>query len=102
MTGRGIDQVRPHWNAPLVFIVNLETSVSSSPEAWAGKEVHYWMHPENLPCLTAACLDCCVLANNHVLDWGYEGLRETSPRCSRRAFARPEPARTWTMRPRGR
>jgi poly-gamma-glutamate synthesis protein (capsule biosynthesis protein) len=21
--------------------------------------------------------DCCVLANNHVIDWGYEGLRET-------------------------
>jgi poly-gamma-glutamate synthesis protein (capsule biosynthesis protein) len=35
------------------------------------------MHPANVPCLTAARIDCCVLANNHVLDWGYAGLLET-------------------------
>jgi poly-gamma-glutamate synthesis protein (capsule biosynthesis protein) len=35
------------------------------------------MHPENIPCLTAAGIDLCSLANNHVLDWGYAGLRET-------------------------
>ena len=26
---------------------------------------------------SAAVIDCCVLANNHVLDWGYSGLEET-------------------------
>jgi poly-gamma-glutamate synthesis protein (capsule biosynthesis protein) len=35
------------------------------------------MHPANVPCLTAAHVDCCVLANNHVLDYGHAGLRET-------------------------
>ena len=35
------------------------------------------MHPDNIPCLTAGSVDCCVLANNHVLDWGYQGLAET-------------------------
>jgi poly-gamma-glutamate synthesis protein (capsule biosynthesis protein) len=35
------------------------------------------MHPENVPILTAAGIDVCSLANNHVLDWGYAGLRET-------------------------
>jgi poly-gamma-glutamate synthesis protein (capsule biosynthesis protein) len=35
------------------------------------------MHPANIACLTAAHIDCCALANNHVLDWGYPGLRET-------------------------
>jgi poly-gamma-glutamate synthesis protein (capsule biosynthesis protein) len=35
------------------------------------------MHPENIPILTAAKIDVCSLANNHVLDWGYSGLRET-------------------------
>jgi poly-gamma-glutamate synthesis protein (capsule biosynthesis protein) len=35
------------------------------------------MHPANAPCLTAAKIDCCSLANNHVLDWGREGLTET-------------------------
>ena len=28
------------------------------------------MHPQNIPCLSAAQIDCCILANNHVLDWG--------------------------------
>jgi poly-gamma-glutamate synthesis protein (capsule biosynthesis protein) len=35
------------------------------------------MHPANLACLHIAAPDCCVLANNHVLDWGRAGLRET-------------------------
>ncbi len=63
--------------APDVRIVNLETSVTSSNEYWPGKGIHYRMHPNNIPCIAAAGIDCCVLANNHVLDWGYKGLEET-------------------------
>lgn len=62
---------------PSARIVNLETAVTASPEAWPQKEIHYRMHPANVPCLTAARIDCCVLANNHVLDWGRSGLEET-------------------------
>jgi len=62
---------------PDLRIVNLETAVTSSEDAWPGKIIHYRMHPANLPCLTAAGIDCCVLANNHVMDWGYKGLAET-------------------------
>jgi poly-gamma-glutamate synthesis protein (capsule biosynthesis protein) len=35
------------------------------------------MSPENAACLPTAGIDCCVLANNHVLDWGHRGLSET-------------------------
>jgi poly-gamma-glutamate capsule biosynthesis protein CapA/YwtB (metallophosphatase superfamily) len=35
------------------------------------------MSPENAGCLSAAGVDCCVLANNHVLDWGRSGLLNT-------------------------
>jgi poly-gamma-glutamate synthesis protein (capsule biosynthesis protein) len=35
------------------------------------------MHPDNVRSITAANVDCCVLANNHVIDYGYSGLRET-------------------------
>lgn len=63
--------------APDVRIVNLETAVTTSGSYCRGKGIHYRMHPRNLPCLTAAGIDCCVLANNHVLDWGYAGLAET-------------------------
>ena len=61
---------------PDIRIVNLETSVTTS-EAYELKGIHYRMHPANVPCLTAAGIDCCVLANNHTLDWGPEGLVET-------------------------
>jgi poly-gamma-glutamate synthesis protein (capsule biosynthesis protein) len=63
--------------APDVRIVNLETAITTRGSPWPGKAVHYRMHPANVSCLTAAKLDCCVLANNHVLDWGYWGLVET-------------------------
>ncbi len=63
--------------APDVSLINLETAVTKSDSHWKGKGIHYRMHPKNAPCITAAGIDCCVLANNHVLDWGYAGLHET-------------------------
>lgn len=62
---------------PAGRIINLETSITLSNAAWPGKGIHYRMHPANVSCLSAAKIDCCVLANNHVLDWGYDGLTET-------------------------
>lgn len=58
-------------------IVNLETAVTDRGDPWPGKGIHYRMHPDNLVALTAAGIDCCVLANNHVLDWSYPGLAQT-------------------------
>lgn len=58
-------------------IVNLETSITRCNEYWRGKDIHYRMHPDNAPCLTTARIDCCVVANNHILDYGYPGLIET-------------------------
>ena len=58
-------------------IINLETSITVSEDAWPNKPVHYRMNPANVGCITAARIDCCSLANNHTLDWGYEGLAET-------------------------
>jgi poly-gamma-glutamate synthesis protein (capsule biosynthesis protein) len=62
--------------APDVRIVNLETAITRS-EDYVPKGINYRMSPENAACLAAAGIDCCVLANNHVLDWGERGLRET-------------------------
>ncbi len=88
LNGRIPSPVEPSWiwgdalatmekQRPDLRIVNLETAVTRSDDFWPGKGIHYRMHPANLGCLSAAGIDCCVLANNHVLDWGYEGLRET-------------------------
>jgi poly-gamma-glutamate synthesis protein (capsule biosynthesis protein) len=57
-------------------IVNLETSVTRS-EDYERKGINYRVSPENADCLRSARIDCCTLANNHVLDWGEAGLRET-------------------------
>jgi poly-gamma-glutamate synthesis protein (capsule biosynthesis protein) len=62
---------------PDVRIINLETAVTRSDEVEREKAVNYRMHPDNIASITAAKIDCCALANNHVLDWGYAGLAET-------------------------
>ncbi|MDP3796040.1 MAG: CapA family protein [Polaromonas sp.] len=62
---------------PALRIVNLETAITTASAPWPGKGIHYRMHPANIGCLTAARIDCCVLANNHVLDWGQAGLTQT-------------------------
>ncbi len=63
--------------APDLRMINLETSITKGDEYWRGKEVLYRMNPENIFCLTVANIDYTALANNHVLDWGYSGLKET-------------------------
>jgi poly-gamma-glutamate capsule biosynthesis protein CapA/YwtB (metallophosphatase superfamily) len=83
--GRGLDARYPWGDAleildersPAARLVNLETAVTTSGHAQPGKGIHYRMHPANVACLVQAGVDCCVLANNHVLDWGHSGLLET-------------------------
>lgn len=57
-------------------IINLETAVTAhgAPEP---KGINYRMHPANIGCIRAANVDCCVLANNHIADWGRLGLADT-------------------------
>lgn len=57
-------------------IVNLETAITSrgKPEP---KGINYRMSPANIAAISSAGIDCCVLANNHVGDWGVEGMLDT-------------------------
>ena len=75
--GAALDELKRR--RPDVRVINLETSVTRS-DAHVPKGINYRMTPENADCLTAAQIDCCVLANNHVLDWGRAGLLETLDR----------------------
>ena len=72
--GEGLEELE--FARPALRIVNLETAITRSSKAWA-KGINYRMSPENAECLIAAKIACCVLANNHVLDWGRTGLGET-------------------------
>jgi len=66
-----LDRARPDAR-----IINLETSITRSDD-YDPKGINYRMSPENSDCLVAAGIDCCALANNHVLDWGRCGLIDT-------------------------
>ena len=133
MTGRGIDQILPFPNDPVIHesymrsavgyvelaervhgridypvdmnyiwgdafeywdrfkpdlkIINLETSITSSNDYWKNKAVNYRMHPKNVPCLTEAGIDFCALGNNHAMDYGIDGLRETMQALKREKIA---------------
>src|SRR5881275_2717140 len=58
-------------------IANFETAITSAEAPWPEKGIHYRMHPQNIGCLASAKISAGALANNHVLDWGYDGLSET-------------------------
>lgn len=62
--------------SPDVRIVNLETAITKFDRA-EEKGINYRMHPDNTGVLNASGIDACVLANNHVIDWGLGGLTET-------------------------
>jgi poly-gamma-glutamate capsule biosynthesis protein CapA/YwtB (metallophosphatase superfamily) len=63
--------------SPDVRLINVESSITGRGEFAPHKRVHYRMHPHNIECLTAIRPDACALANNHILDFGYEGLTDT-------------------------
>lgn len=62
---------------PELTIVNLETAITTSDDFWPNKGIHYRLHPENTRVIKALGIDICTLANNHSLDWGYRGLKES-------------------------
>lgn len=64
-------------NAPDLRLINLETSITTNDVPSKGKGIHYRMHPKNVKALKVAMIDHVSLANNHVLDWGRRGLKET-------------------------
>ena len=57
-------------------LINLETALTTDGMA-EPKGINYRMHPANIGVLSAAHIDGCVLANNHILDWGVAGLSDT-------------------------
>jgi poly-gamma-glutamate synthesis protein (capsule biosynthesis protein) len=61
---------------PDARIVNLETAVTQCTEP-EPKGINYKVNPANVGAITVAGIDCCVVAHNHVLDWGPAGLIET-------------------------
>ena len=57
-------------------IINLETTITTS-ENFEPKGINYRMNPKNVDVLKVFKVDVACLANNHILDFGEEGLLET-------------------------
>jgi len=66
-----IAMARPDWG-----IVNLETAITDDG-APAPKGINYRMSVSNAGELAGLRIGCFVLANNHMLDWGAQGLSDT-------------------------
>ncbi len=79
---------------PDLRIGNLETSITGSDDYAREKGIHYRMSPANVDVLQPAGFDCLTLANNHVLDWGTEGLTETLDTLDRAGIGRCGAGRT--------
>lgn len=72
--GAALDEWRR--TRPDARVINVETAITHS-ETYRPKGINYRMSPQNAACFAAAEIDCCALANNHVLDWGSAGLLDT-------------------------
>lgn len=69
------------------FMVNQVFPLSERGEAEEGKEYAYRVYPERVSILKAAGIDCVSLANNHVLDYGYDALSDTIETLDRAGIA---------------
>jgi len=71
--------VAPLMRAADLTVVNLECALTNSSERWQGarKAFYFGAPPEAINALRDAGVDLVSLANNHVLDFGFEGLRQT-------------------------
>lgn len=92
MLGRGVKQAilrhGPHYPlAPVadlmrgadVALINLECALTASSTRWQGapKAFYFGGPPSAIETLTSAGVDLVSLANNHALDFGVAGLRDT-------------------------
>ncbi len=69
----------PHLAQADLRTINLECALTTHLQPWARTEkmFHFRADPEAVRVLQAARIDACTLANNHILDYEDQGLRDT-------------------------
>lgn len=70
-------QIKPILADRDLAICNLEAPLTRRGEAVAGKEFTFRAKPESLPAVVAAGFNVFGLANNHLMDFGPLGLKDT-------------------------
>jgi poly-gamma-glutamate capsule biosynthesis protein CapA/YwtB (metallophosphatase superfamily) len=77
--GYPLGPVAPLMRVADLTVVNLECAITSATDRWPGaqKAFYFGASPQAVETLTGAGVDIVSLANNHTLDFGIDGLRET-------------------------
>lgn len=79
------------------LVVNLECCLSTGGQPWrrTHRPFHFRADPDwAVPALRRAGVDCCALANNHVLDFEEAALRDTLDHLDDAGIARAGAGRT--------
>lgn len=71
------EMVKEYFQNDDITIGNLETSITTRGTKWEDKQFNFRSDPNNLKAMKEASIDVLALANNHTLDYGYEGLLDT-------------------------
>lgn len=72
-----LDAIAPVLSDADLTMVNLETAITDGGEPVAGKRYHFRSPAATFEALKAAGVDVVNMANNHALDYGPSGMRDT-------------------------
>ncbi|HEY3672990.1 MAG TPA: CapA family protein [Acidimicrobiia bacterium] len=72
-----LDAIAPVLSDADLTMVNVETAITGSGEAVAGKNYHFRSPAQTFEALKSAGVDVVNMANNHSLDYGPGGLQDT-------------------------
>ncbi len=76
--GYFLENVKDIFESDDLTIVNLEGPLTTGDDKRADRTFNFKGDPENVSILTSASVEVAGVANNHALDFGTDGLRETA------------------------
>ncbi len=71
------EKVKTYFTEDDLTIVNLETSITNGGKKWPNKQYNFRSSPMTPKVMKESGIDVVTLANNHVLDYGYDGFIDT-------------------------
>ena len=73
-----LEKVRPLFESDDLTIVNLEGPLTTSEDYRHGRGFNFRGKPEYIQILSGSSIEIANVANNHALDYGVKGLKETA------------------------
>lgn len=89
------EMVKEHFQEDTLTMVNLETSITNKGTKWEDKQYNFRSDPKNLQAMNEAGIDVVGLANNHTLDYGYDGFLDTLSHIDKSGIKRAGGGKNW-------